>query len=267
MDDVRKDIISCRSKSASALIVKLADVMYNNMTVAEALEYCLELIESGCKAEIFFLNADCLRIAQKDLVYRSILNSASLVLPDGIGLRIATRVYGDSMRENCNGTDFSPRLMKELATRGKTCFFLGSKEGVAAKAAKNAEAKIPGLRIVGTHNGYFQDDDAVVDLINRSGADVLFVAMGAPLQEKWISRNRDKIKAGLILGVGALFDYLSGNVRRAPIALQRAGMEWAWRILWEPKRLFRRYVLHGIPFMIRLVCGRLCVVLGGRYFI
>lgn len=235
--------------------VTIAGVRYDNVTVPDALETAIGLAEGGTREQIFFLNADCLRIAQTDREYRDVLDAASLVLADGIGLRLATRLSGAVMRANCNGTDFSPLLLKELARRGHGCFLLGGREGVAERAARRLADSIAGLRVVGTHGGYFADDARVVRLINASAASVLFVAMGAPLQEKWIARNRDALRPTLCLGVGALFDYLSGSAPRAPRLLRALCLEWAWRIVLEPRRMARRYILEGIPFMIRLARG------------
>lgn len=233
--------------------VTVAGVRYDNLAVGRALERAVALAQGGSAAALFFLNADCLRLAQTDGEYREALRAAALVLPDGIGIRLATRFAGETMSANCNGTDFSPLLLQELAKRGHGCFFLGGKEGVAARAARRAAAAIPGLRIVGTHSGYFAADAPIVGTINASAASVLFVAMGAPLQEKWIARNREALRPTLCLGVGALFDYLSGSTPRAPRLLRALCLEWAWRVALEPRRLVSRYLVAGVPFMIGLL--------------
>jgi len=237
--------------------VTLAGVSYDNLTVQRALDRAIALVRNGACEQIFFLNLDCLRIAQTDSVYRDILNAAALVLPDGVGLRLATRIFGATMSANCNGSDFSPLLLRELAQRGHGCFFLGGREGVAERAAERVAGSIAGLRVVGTHGGYFTDDASVVRMINASGAAVLFVAMGAPRQEKWIARNRSELRPVLCLGVGALFDYLSGAVPRAPRRVRALSLEWAWRVALEPRRMVSRYILAGLPFMFQLVRIRL----------
>jgi exopolysaccharide biosynthesis WecB/TagA/CpsF family protein len=237
--------------------VTLAGVSYDNLTLQRALDSAVELVRDGAGKEIFFLNLDCLRIAQTDGEYRELLKAAALVLPDGVGLRLATRLFGATMNANCNGSDFSPLLLRELAQRGHGCFFLGGRDGVAERAAKRVAGSIAGLRVVGTHGGYFTDDGSVVRMINASGAAVLFVALGVPRQEKWIARNRAELRPALCLGVGALFDYLSGAVPRAPRLVRALSLEWAWRVALEPRRMVSRYILAGLPFMLQLARTRL----------
>ncbi|MFC1645698.1 WecB/TagA/CpsF family glycosyltransferase [Candidatus Omnitrophota bacterium] len=226
--------------------MRILDVNYDNITSVDALDKALFLLENNNKSNIFFLNADCLYIAQRDGQYRDILNSADLVLPDGIGLKLATRLSGSKMQDNCNGSDFSPLLMARATGQGYKIFLLGGRQGIAERAARNIQEKIPQVQVAGTHSGYFDNEKEVIDKINGSGADILFVAMGVPLQEKWICRNRDRINPKLCLGVGALLDYLSGNIRRAPKIFRAIHMEWAWRIFIEPKRLWRRYLVNDI---------------------
>jgi exopolysaccharide biosynthesis WecB/TagA/CpsF family protein len=234
----------------------LLGMRYDNISLAEAVARAADLASEDRKASLFFLNADCLRISMDDPEYAAILQSADLVLPDGIGISLATRWYGGRMTENCNGTDFSPRLLRELARRGISCYFLGAREGVAEKAAKAALRIAPGLLVAGTAAGYFTDDAAVIGEINRSGASVLFVAMGVPRQEKWIARNRRDLMPRLCLGVGALFDFLSETVPRAPVFLRRMHLEWLWRLFQEPRRMVRRYLVDGIPFMLSIMMRR-----------
>jgi exopolysaccharide biosynthesis WecB/TagA/CpsF family protein len=203
------------------------------------------------------LNADCLRIALSDKGYADILKKTSLVLPDGIGLKLATALFGGKMVANCNGTDLSPALMTKATAEDLKIFFLGGREGVAAAAAENAAKKISGIRITGTENGFFKDDASVIEKINRSGADILFVAMGVPIQEKWIDRNRGCLNPKLCLGVGALFDYMSGRVIRAPKFMRALRLEWLWRVLIEPRRMFKRYLVDGIGFFLYLFYSRI----------
>jgi N-acetylglucosaminyldiphosphoundecaprenol N-acetyl-beta-D-mannosaminyltransferase len=232
--------------------MKLLGVGYKNITVDVALLMILELLDRKKGSIICFLNADCLYKAQKDQEYKDILNCADLVLSDGIGLKLATKLFGGKMNDNCNGTDLSPLLMEKAAAKGWKVFFLGGKEGIADKAAENMRQRIPSIQIVGTHLGYFDDDRPVVDKIKMSGADILFVAMGAPLQEKWIFRNHERLNPCLCLGVGALLDYLSGSIPRAPLWMRKIYLEWFWRILVDPKRMFKRYIIDGVWFFIYL---------------
>jgi N-acetylglucosaminyldiphosphoundecaprenol N-acetyl-beta-D-mannosaminyltransferase len=237
--------------------MKLLGIEYDNLTVKEALEAIIGLIEARQKANVFFLNADCLYKAQKDQEYRKVLKAASLLLSDGIGLRLATRIFGGSMRGNCNGTDLSPQILEEAAKRNWKVFFLGGKDGVAKKAAENIQLKLPALNVVGAGSGYFENDKEVINIINDAAPDIVFVAMGAPLQEKWIFRNRAFINTRLCLGVGAFLDYLSGDIPRAPQWMRQGHIEWLWRIFIDPKRMFKRYVIDGFCFMIYVLYIRL----------
>lgn len=226
--------------------VKILGVPYSNLFLKDALEQIFICLEHKIKFTVLFLNADCLFKAQNDGEYKEILKKAEFILPDGIGLRLAAKFLTSiRIKDNCNGTVLSPLLMKGAANKGYKIFFLGTKEGVAEKAAENIRKEIPGIRIVGTQHGYFRDSEEVIKKINESGADILFVAMGAPLQEKWIARNRASLNTRLCLGVGALFDYLSGQIPRAPRFMQVMHLEWLWRIFIEPRRMFRRYIIDG----------------------
>lgn len=225
--------------------MNLLNVRYDNVTFEEALARAVFLANGEKKANLFFLNADCLYRAQRDKAYRDLLNTSDLILPDGIGLKLVTACFSGRMKANCNGSDFSPVFIKKLAEEGRRIYFLGAKDGVAARAAEALRRRIPGVQIVGTRSGYFGDDEEVIRAVNSSGAEVLFVAMGVPQQEKWISKNRQKLNVKLCLGVGALFDYLSGNVPRAPQWMRQIHLEWFWRILVEPRRLAKRYLVNG----------------------
>jgi len=226
-------------------IFNIFDIRYNNLSLQSALSIVINSLGTGKKTTLYFLNADCLYKTHKNKEYTNILNSADFVLPDGIGLRIITRVFGGRMVEDCNGTDFSPLLMQKAAEKGYRIFFLGSKAGVSQRAAENIRKQIPGIEIVGAHHGFFNDAEEVIKKINDSGADILFVAMGVPRQEKWIAEHREELNPRLCLGVGALFDYLSGRIPRASIFMRTIHLEWLWRICVEPRRMLKRYIIDG----------------------
>jgi len=231
--------------------MQILNVRFHNMGFNEGIKAGIELVDRQNKANIFFLNLDCLYKSQKDSEYRDILNAASLVLPDGIGLKFVSKVLLGKVSHNCNGSDFSPLFMEALTKNKYRIFFLGGKKGIAERAANSIQKKITGVKIVGTHHGYFGNNNGrkVIDIINRSNADILFVGMGVPMQEKWIARNRATLNPKLCLGVGALFDYLSKRIIRAPKLMRILNVEWLWRIFFEPKRLFSRYLTDDIKFL------------------
>lgn len=229
---------------------------YDNLSFDDALGLATREMQGTRKSELFFLNIDCLRLATRDPAYARILSRAALVLPDGVGLRLATRVFGGTVRADTNGSDFTPQLLRRAAAAGVPVFLLGSVEGVAARAAERLCRDIPTLRIVGVHSGFFQDDLAVVERINRSGAGLLLVGMGVPRQERWIASHREILAPQLCVGVGALFNWLSGAQRRAPAWAHWMHLEWAWRIVLEPRRMFTRYILRDLPFLVGLAGRR-----------
>ena len=200
-----------------------------------------------------FLNAHCVNTAMGDAAYKRVLRKADVILPDGAGMSLAAKLSGGALTENLNGTDLCLPLCQEAAKRGKSLYLLGAAPGVAEDAARNLMLKVPGLRVVGTHDGYFdqQNSEPVIEQINASGADIVMVAMGVPLQDVWIQQNRKALNARLVMGVGALFDFAAGRVRRAPKAVRQMKLEWVWRLGLEPRRMFKRYVIGNPVFIAR----------------
>ncbi|MEM6355499.1 MAG: WecB/TagA/CpsF family glycosyltransferase [Pseudomonadota bacterium] len=160
---------------------------------------------------------------------------------------------GRRFRKNLNGTDLFLPLCRAAADRGLSIYILGSRPGEAAAAAEKAAALAPGLRIAGTADGYFgaEEEDYVIERSNRSGADILLVALGVPRRNVWIAKHRTGLAPRLAMGVGAQFDFWLGRVSRAPLPWRRAGREWAWRLMLELRRLLLRYVLGNPVFVVR----------------
>ncbi|MEM9147415.1 MAG: WecB/TagA/CpsF family glycosyltransferase [Pseudomonadota bacterium] len=200
-----------------------------------------------------FVNAHCVNIAARHKSYARTLRAAEYLLPDGSGISLAARLSGGRLRENLNGTDLFLPLCRAAAAHGKSVYLLGAAPGVASIAARRAKQSVPGLSIAGTQHGYFKpaEADAVIEDINASGADILLVAMGVPLQELWIETHRDRLKPSLLMGVGAQFDFHSGRISRAPQPLRRLGCEWIWRLAIEPRRMARRYLVGNPLFIAR----------------
>lgn len=236
------------------------------MTSLETIDlFSLNIVSAGCDETLdvlldgqgrktgAFVNAHCINVATRSLEYRWALGKADHILPDGSGLSIAARLSAKRFRANLNGTDLFLPLCRQAAARGLSIYLLGSSEGVASAAAETARKHVPGLRIAGTRNGYFEDRESerLIDAINRSGADIVLVALGVPKQDVWIARNRHRMNAKLVLGVGAQFDFWSGRVSRAPLLLRKAGLEWIWRLAIEPRRMARRYLVGNVTFLLR----------------
>ena len=223
-------------------------------TLAEAVYRIVESAQSRTSLHVAFINAHCANIARCNWRYREALNCADLLLPDGSGIAIATKLVGAARSENLNGTDLFPPLCRSLALRQIPVFFLGGGDQVSQIAADAAIAKYPGLRVAGTHHGFFapHEEAAVLEKINRSGARVVFVAFGVPDQDIWIARIRHQLDAPVLLGVGGLLDFVSGRIPRAPRWMRGLGIEWLYRL-----RLRTRPNVEAVPH-------RQCDISGAR---
>jgi exopolysaccharide biosynthesis WecB/TagA/CpsF family protein len=235
--------------------IQLFGLPVGNATSVAALDWLEARIDAGEPTRVAFLNAHCVNLASADADYSKALATADAVLPDGSGIAVAARMCGSRITENLNGTDLIQALGRRLAASGRSLFLLGGQPGVAASAAASLARSCPGLRIAGSRHGFFEvsEETEIVREINASGADVLLVALGVPLQDTWLQRIAPQLTATLSFGVGGLFDFLSGRIPRAPAALRRLGLEWTYRLYQEPRRMWRRYVLGNPAFLARAV--------------
>lgn len=213
------------------------------------------------KAAIYFLNAHCYNIAQRDNDYREIINRADFLLNDGFGIRLGAKLFGIQLKENLNGTDFIPMLLQLASEKEYSVFLLGAGPGVAELAKQNIQAVMPNIKIVGQRSGYFSDEEnqEVIQQINDVSPDILIVGRGVPIQEKWIDRNKDTLDARVILGVGAYIDFASGRIPRAPKLIRTLKMEWVFRLMLEPRRMWRRYLIGNFQFFYYTVKNKLLV--------
>ena len=212
--------------------------------------------QPGCSM-IVTPNSEIVQNASKDEELRSLIASADLIIPDGIGLVYASKVMGCPLSERVTGIDFLESIIARLAQTGESIFFFGSKPGVADEAADRMKKKYPGLRVAGTQNGYFQPEEEalIVKQINESGADFLCVALGAPKQERFIAQHRDEFTSvrGAI-GVGGSLDVWAGNLKRAPEFYRNHGLEWLYLFIQQPTRFKRMLTLP--VFMLRVIFRR-----------
>ncbi len=202
-----------------------------------------------------FVNSHCLNVAYSDAVYADVLRTATRVWPDGTGVRLAGRRLGFPVPENVNGTDLFPLICAAAEREGFSLFFYGARPAVVEQVVAHVRRDFPRARIAGFCDGY-GDDAAVVAQINAARPDLLFVAKGVPLQEKWIAEHRDALACRAAVAVGGLFDFVSGRIPRAPAWMRRLGVEWLFRLYQEPVRLFRRYVVGNPLFLWRLARHR-----------
>ncbi len=214
-------------------------VAFDDLTMDQAVERGLALATGEGYAYAVTPNPEIVMMARKDPDYARTLAGAGLTLADGIGVIYAAKLLGRPLKGRVPGVDFAGGLMAEMAKRGLKLFLLGAKPGVAEQAAEHLTRQYPGLSVCGVHDGYFQEDAPVVAAVKDSGADVLFVCLGAPKQERWMARNGPATGAHLAVGLGGALDVFAGAVKRAPETWQRLGLEWLYRLIKEPRRIGR----------------------------
>ena len=204
-------------------------------------------LDAKRKSFLVAINPEKILKARKDSSLMQLLNNATYQIADGVGVVYASKMRGGKIRSRVTGIDSMTMLCELSNEHGYRIFMHGAKEEILQKAKENLLKKYPNIQIVGALNGYQKDNQIVVDAINESNADIVFVAMGSPRQENWIVENMDRVCACVFQGVGGSFDVLSGTIPRAPQWMQKAGLEWLFRLLREPKRIGRQ--IHLISFL------------------
>lgn len=239
--------------------VAFLGVQIDNLTMAEAVDSIVSTSEVGESRHVAFVNADCYNIARKDPEYRRILQHSDLTLADGIGVKIAGKLLRQPIKQNVNGTDMFPRLCEALAGTDKGIYLLGAKPGVAEMVACWVSVNYPETKVCGFHHGFYakEEEEAVIQTIRESGAEILLVAMGVPKQEIWLSQNLKQTGAKVGMGVGGLFDFYSGRIPRAPQWVREIGMEWFYRFMQEPRRMWRRYFVGNFTFLLSVMVERI----------
>jgi N-acetylglucosaminyldiphosphoundecaprenol N-acetyl-beta-D-mannosaminyltransferase len=210
----------------------------------EVTRYLENNIINRKKTFVVTANPEIVMYARKDLVYKKIVQTADVVVADGIGVVIGSKIMGESLPERIPGFEVMTNLLAKADQQGWRVFFLGAKEEVVKKAADNTKKKYPGLTIAGYHHGYFQEnDETVTSIVKEAEADLVFVALGFPRQEMWIEKAMPLIDKGLFMGVGGSIDVLAGTVQRAPEIWQKLNLEWFYRLIKQPSRWKRMLVL------------------------
>ena len=246
--------------------VRLLGIQIDNLTMAEASKQITTLTRESEPVQVSFVNADCANIAYRDPQYQTILSKSRLVLADGIGVRLGAKFLRQNIRENINGTDMLPFLCAAAQEAGASLYLLGGRPGIPEATAKWIAERYPRLCIAGIQNGFFSidEEDTIIDSIAASGASILLVAFGVPLQEKWIDANKDRFGAKVAIGVGGLFDFYSGRIPRAPIWMRELGIEWLYRFWREPRRMARRYFIGNIVFLFHIFLERITLAVSRR---
>ena len=233
--------------------MRILEVNVNIITMDEIVHALESRLRRNLQSFVVTANAEIIMMCQQDAVYKEILNSqADFVLPDGAGAVWAGRYLGYEVAERVTGFDLWNNLLKLSAEQEWKVYFLGGAPGIAEAAKSKAESLYPGVRIVGVHDGYFKSNETeeLLDEINESGAQMLFVALGAPKQERFIAEQRERLKARLLMGIGGSFDVFAGKMARAPKWMQDASLEWAFRLYKQPSRFIRMLALPKFAFKV-----------------
>ena len=220
-----------------------------------ALETAKDRVNKGKGGYVVTPNPEFVYACMEDPALRPLLADAALVVPDGIGIVYAAKILGKPLHTRVPGIELGEDLIAWMAAAGKRLYLLGAKPGVAEKAAENLSAKYPGLLIAGTHDGYFQEDAPIVELVKAADPDVMLVCTGFPKAERFMRTHQSELPHCLMLGLGGSLDVFAGNVRRAPLFFRKLGLEWLYRLLKEPKRIGRMMKLPA--FLWRVILYRL----------
>jgi len=228
----------------------------DNLSMEETLARVEAFIRSGLPHQHVVVNVDKLVKASRDPELRRIVNACDLVSADGMPVVWASRLLGKPLKERVAGIDLFEALMRRAGERGWRVFLLGAQDEVVRAVAAIYRDRYPDLQLAGWRHGYWQGEQEEAQLarmVAESGADLLFVAISSPKKEQFLEKYQAAMRVPFAMGVGGTFDVASGRVRRAPGWMQRAGLEWFWRFLQEPRRMFRRYFIDDMLFVWLLI--------------
>ena len=223
----------------------------DNLTMEETLQTIDGFIQSGKPHQHVVVNVDKLVKAAHDAELRRIINECALINVDGMPVVWASRLLGKPLKERVAGVDLFEALMQRSSKTGWRVFLLGAREEVVSEVKRQYEIKYPGLTVCGYRNGYWKPEEeaGVVEQIRAAKADLLFVAISSPKKEHFLGQYQEHMKIPFAMGVGGTFDVAVGRVKRAPVWMQKSGLEWFYRFLQEPRRMFRRYFIEDMAFV------------------
>lgn len=232
----------------------ILEAFIDALTWDEALAHITQWAAARESRYVCICNVHSVVTTTQDIEFKIAVNNADLSTPDGAPIAWALRQFGHAAQERINGPDLMLKYLAQAEQLGQTVFFYGSTETTLSQLRTALTARFPRLRIGGTCSPPFrpltkQEDEEIIDMINNSGANVVFVGLGCPKQEIWMAEHRGRIRA-VMIGVGAAFDYHSGIVKRAPLWWQQHGLEWLYRLGSEPRRLFPRYLVTNTLFLV-----------------
>ena len=225
--------------------IPVLGIDFDALTLAEAARAADVMLSAGRGGSIVTVNPEILLRCRSDAAYSAAINGADLVLADGIGCVYASRILGTPLPERVAGADLTPLLLQSLSERRGSVFLYGGRPGVAARAAFRLRRAYPGVRIAGTENGYISREDDLLARLKETRPDLLLLGLGAPKQELWMNAHGIDLRC-VMIGVGGLLDVFAGDVPRAPESWQKAGLEWLYRLVRQPRRITRRVRLPSV---------------------
>ncbi|HCW53831.1 MAG TPA: glycosyltransferase [Clostridium sp.] len=235
--------------------IKFLNTSVDNLTMNEAIDRIDNLIIRRSPSYVVTPNVDHIVKLEKDEELKEVYKNADLILTDGMPLIWISKMKSNPIKEKVSGSDLFPRVCELAANKGYKVFLLGAAEGVAKKAADNLQMKFPKLSVAGTYSPSYgfekkeEEIEYIISLINKAKPDILAVGLGAPKQEKFIYKYKDKLNVPVSLAIGASIDFEAGNVERAPRWMQKCGLEWFYRLCKEPKRMFKRYLVDDLQIV------------------
>lgn len=234
--------------------VNILGVNVDMTNIEQSADIILRFLDEDGFKRVFTPNSEIIMMAYEDAEFQKALNKADLLTADGIGVVYASKILGKPISERAAGFDIAKEVLSKISKTGHKLYLFGAKPGVAEEAKVKMEEEYPGINIVGTHNGYFKTKDVpgIIDDINNSGADLLFVCLGAPAQEKWIDENAEKLNVKVAMGIGGSLDVFAGKVERAPEFYCKHGLEWLYRLKKEPWRAKRMMALPKFAVTVML---------------
>jgi len=242
------------------LSTDILGIRVDRVDVGGLLAFLRDAAKSNDPVSVYYLNPHIWNLARDDAEFRAALEAGNVVWCDGIGILLGARILGERLPARMTVPDFIDEVCRQCLADNRSLYFLGGEEGVARQAGEALQHRHPGLRLVGSHNGYLRmpgEEARVLQEIRQLAPDVLLVGMGSPRQELWIARNLRRLNVKVGWAVGALFDHLSGKVPRAPHWVSRSGLEWLYRLVVEPRRLWRRYLLGSPRFLAAILTARM----------
>ena len=230
--------------------VEMMGCLIDNLSLEETLQRIEGFIQSGASHQHVVVNVDKLVKASRDPELRRIINECALINADGMPVVWASRLLGTPLKERVAGIDLFDALVRRAAEKGWRVFFLGAREEVVRGVKELYERTLPGLRVAGYRNGYWKPDETarIAEQIAASRAELLFVAISSPMKEEFLGRYQPLMRVPFAMGVGGSFDVVVGRVKRAPVWMQNGGLEWFYRFLQEPSRMFKRYFVDDALF-------------------